>query len=83
MGRSCTIKVLVLVDWSVGHVVRSTLRDIFHRIRVVGLRYIVHKRRKLLGIFAKVFLISMQLWRIDKQAIKHLSLRWMISFLIK
>lgn len=44
MSSSSSIKVLVLVGWSVGHVVRNTLREIVHRIRVIGLRYTMKKR---------------------------------------
>jgi len=40
MDHSNKREVMVLVSWSVGNVEKSTLREIFHRIRVVGLRYI-------------------------------------------
>lgn len=36
--------------------------DIFCRIRVVGLRYIVCRINRLLGMLAKAFLVSMQHW---------------------
>lgn len=48
MIRSSNIEVLVPVSWSVGHVERSTLRDIFHKIRVLCLTYIVRRRHKML-----------------------------------
>ena len=41
---------------------RRTLRDIVHRIRVVGLRYIVHRRHKMLGMLVRAFLVFMQHW---------------------
>ena len=44
MGHNRSIEVKALVAWSVGHVVRSILRDIVCRIKVVGLRYTVHRR---------------------------------------
>lgn len=61
MGHSSSknIEVMSFVDWSVGHLV-NTLGEIFCSIRVEGLRYIVHKRCRLLGILDKVFHVSMQ-----------------------
>lgn len=57
MGHnSSSIEVRVLVGWTVGHAERSTLREIFHRIRVVGLRYIVRRRHILFGILVKEML---------------------------
>jgi len=56
------IEVRELVSLNVGHVVRNTLGEIVHGIRVEGLRYTVHRRRKLLGMFARVFHVSMQQW---------------------
>jgi len=40
MSHSSSIEVLVLVSWSVQHVARNTLREIVHRIKVVGFIYI-------------------------------------------
>jgi len=62
MGHINNIEVMVLVGWSFGHVVRSTLREILHIIKVVGLRYIVHMRHILLGMLVRVFLVFMQHW---------------------
>ena len=59
MDHSSSIEVRVLVNWSVGHAVRSTIREIVHRIRVIGLRYIMHKRHRLLGMLVRSFLIFM------------------------
>ncbi len=63
MDQRRNIEVMVLDGWSVGHAVRNTLREIFHRIRVVGLIYIVHRRCRLLGILVRVFLLYNQQWR--------------------
>jgi len=60
MDHNKNIKVMVLDGWNVGQAVRNTLREISHRIRVVGLIYIVHRRCKLLGMLVRVFLVSMQ-----------------------
>lgn len=57
MGHNININVRVYIGLSVGHAVRSILREIFHRIRVVGLRYIVHKGHKLLGMLVRAFLV--------------------------
>lgn len=59
-SNNSSIEVRVLVDWSVGHVVRNTLGEIVHSINVEGLRYIVHKRHIMLGILVKVFHVYMQ-----------------------
>ena len=83
MGYSNSIEVRVLVGWSVGHAIRSILREIVHKIKVVGLRYTVHKRHKLLGMLVRAFLVFMQHWITTGHTIGHLSLRWMISFVIK
>ena len=77
------IEVRALICLSVGHVVRNTLGDIVHRIRVVGLRYIVYRRHRLLGMWGRVFLVFMQLWSTNRHSTRHLSLRWTISFVIK
>jgi len=50
IDRSSNIGVRALIGWSVGHVVRNILREVFFNIRVVGLRYIVHKICGLLGM---------------------------------
>ena len=59
VGHNSSIEAMALVSLSVGHVERSTLRDIVHRIRVVCLIYIVLSRNKLLGMLVKEFLIFM------------------------
>lgn len=48
-----SIEVRALEGWSVGHVVRNTLRDIFHKIKVVGLRYIVIRGTNHWGCWSK------------------------------
>ena len=53
------IEVRALVGWSVVHVVRNTSGEIFHGIRMKGLRYTVHRRRRLLGMFIRLFHLSM------------------------
>ena len=83
MNRNNNIEVLVLVSWSVVHVARNTIREIVHRTKVVGLRYTVHERHRLLGTLVKVFHVSMQEWTIGRQNTKHLSLRWKVRFVIK
>jgi len=60
MSSRSNIEVLVLVGWNVGHAARSTLREIVHRIRVENLRYIMHRRHKLLGMMGREFLAFMQ-----------------------
>ena len=54
------IEVRVLVSWSVGHVARNTLREIVNKIRVVSLRYTVHRRHRLLGMLVRVFHVFVQ-----------------------
>lgn len=54
------IEVRALVGWSVGHAVRSTLGEIVHIIKVVGLRYTLHMRCRPLGMLVRVFHISMR-----------------------
>lgn len=54
------IEVRALVSWSVGNVVRNTLGEIVCSIKVEGLRYTMDKRRRLLGMFIRLFHISMQ-----------------------
>lgn len=83
ISRNSSIEVLVLVGCSVGHVVRSTLRDIFHGIRVVGLRYIAQRRHTLLGTLVRVFHISMRHWTTIRKNTRNLSLRWTIIFVIR
>lgn len=77
-----TIEVRELVGWSVGHLVRNTSGDIISRIRVEGLRYIVHRRHRLLEMLVRVFHISMDQWIAGKQNTRHLSLIWMVIFVI-
>lgn len=50
MGHNNLIEVRALVSWSVRNKVRNTLGDIVCKIRVVGLRYTLHKRHRLLGM---------------------------------
>lgn len=57
--------------------------EIFHRIKVVGLRYIMHKTHTLLGMLVREFLVFMKHWITNMQTIRHLSLRWTVSFVIK
>ena len=83
MDHNSNIEVMVLESWSVGHAVRNTLREIVDIIMVVGLIYIVHKRRRLLGMLVMEFLIYMQQWTIDRETIMHLSLRWKVRFVNK
>lgn len=66
MDHNSSIEVMILDSWSVGHVTRNTLGDIFHRISMVGLRYTVHRRHKLLGMWDRLFLIFMQSCTIDR-----------------
>ena len=61
------IEVMLLEGWSVVHVVRNTLGEIVYRIKVVGLRYIVNRRRRLLGMWGRVFLVFMLQWTKNKQ----------------
>lgn len=60
MGHNNRIKLMVHDGQSVGHVVRNILKGIFHRIMVVGLKSIVHRRRILSGMLGRAFLVSMQ-----------------------
>lgn len=53
--------VMAWVGWSVGHAVRSILGEISRSTRVVGLRYIVHRRHILLRMFGREFLVLMHL----------------------
>ena len=58
--RNNSIEVRALVGWSVGNVARNTLREIVNRIKVVDLRYTMHRRHRLLGMLVKVFHVSMR-----------------------
>jgi len=58
--KNNSIEVRALVCGRVGHVVSSTLREIVHRIGVVGPIYMVHMRHKTLGMLVRVFCVSMQ-----------------------
>ena len=60
MDHSNGIEVMVLDGWSVGHAVRNTLGEIVRRTRVVGLRHIVQKRCRLLGMLDRAFLVFMK-----------------------
>lgn len=55
---------------------RNTLGEIVRKTKVVGLIYTVHKRRRMLGMLGREFLVFMRPWTIDKKRITHLSLRW-------
>lgn len=68
---------------SVGFVARIIAGGISCRIRVVDLRYTVRKRYRLFGMLVRVFHVSMKHWIKNRQIIRHLSLGWMLSFLIK
>lgn len=57
MCHNNNIEVRVPVSWSVGHALRRILREISHIMTVVGLRYIVCRMNRLLGMLDKVFLI--------------------------
>ena len=84
MGHNSeSIEVRELDSWSVGHVVRNTLGDIFCSIRVVGLSYTVHRRCRLLGMLVRVFHVSMQQWTTGRHSTRNLSLIWTVSFVIK
>lgn len=76
------LKAMVRDGCSVGHVVRSILRSIVYRVRVEDLKVTVHRKHKLLGMLGKKILVSMQHWIIGRWVTKHLSSRWMASFLI-
>jgi len=58
MAHINKIKVMVQDDCSVGCVVRNILREIIHRVTVVGLRSIVHKMHILLAMLGREFLVS-------------------------
>lgn len=68
---------------SVGLVARIITGDIFHKIKVVNLKFIVLKRHRQLGILGKIFLQFMQHWIIGRLIIKHLLSRWKVGFFIK
>ena len=57
--------------------------NIVYRIKVLGLRYIVLRRHIQWEMLGTTFLVSMQHWITYRQTIKHISLRWTISFVIK
>ena len=67
----------------VGLVEEIIAGDIVHNIKLVGLIYIVHNTHKLLWMLLRGFLVFMQHWVTNRQTIKHLSLRWMVRFVIK
>lgn len=68
---------------SVGYVARIIIRGIVCSIRLVDPRSIVLKRRIQLGMLVITFLGFIQLWKTSVRIIKHLSLRWMVIFVIK
>jgi len=57
--------------------------DIVHKIRVVDRRYTVRRRHILLGMLVRLFHVFMQHWITNKHIISHLSLRWMVTFVIR
>ena len=65
---------------NVGLVEEIIAGEFVHSARVVGLRYTVCRRHRLLETLVKVFHVSMQHWITNRQNIKHLSLTWMVSF---
>ena len=65
MDHSSSLEVMALDGYSVGHVVRNTLREIIHKIRVVGLISTLHRKHRLLGMLVREFLKSMQYWRLE------------------
>jgi len=77
--RGSRIEVMLWDHCGVGYVERSILRDIVHSIRVVGHRSIMHRRRKLLGMLGRVFLVSMQHWITSKWITNQFLLRCTIS----
>ena len=62
---------------------RIIVGEIACRIRLVSLRYIVHRTHRLLGMLVRLFLVFMKHWITNKQTIMDLTLRWMVSFVIK
>ena len=69
---------------SVGYVVRIIVRGIVRSVRVVvDPRSIVLGRCIQLVMLVITFLRYMQLWTIGSWFIRHRSLRWMVSFVIK
>ena len=66
------IEVMVGDSCSARHVVRSISRRIFHKIRVIDLTYIVHRRHILLGMLEKSFHGSMKHWIVGFNPIQKL-----------
>jgi len=57
--------------------------EIIYKIGVVGLKYIVHRMHRLLGLLVRAFLEFMQHWITNEKTIRHLSLRCMVKFMIE
>lgn len=77
------IKVMVKGDCSVGHVVRSILKGIVHKIRVVGLKFRVHKKRRQLGMLGREFHEIMKSWITSQQITRQWLSIWIVNFVIK
>lgn len=70
------IKVMVRDSYRAGYVARSISKIVFHRIREVGLIYIVYKKRRQLGMLDKAFLESMQCWITSKWITRNILSIW-------
>jgi len=68
---------------SVGLVEDIIARETVHNTKVVGLRYTVHRRHRLLEMLVRVFHVSMQHWITNRKSTMHLSLKWTVTFVIK
>ena len=85
--RDIDLKKIIRIEarslYNFGLVAKIIVGEIVHRIKVVYLRYTVHRRNKLLETLVRVFHVSMQHWITNRWRIRHLSLRWTVSFVIK
>jgi len=77
------IKVRVRDSCSVVYVEASISGGISHCIRLVGLRYMVHRKIRKLRMLEISVLKSIQHSIISRQITEHLLFRWMVSFVIK
>lgn len=78
--RDIDLKKIIRIEarslYNFGLVAKIIVGEIVHRIKVVYLRYTVHRRNKLLETLVRVFHVSMQPWITSKQSIMHISSRF-------
>jgi len=81
--KDTDLRNIIRIPCGVGFVEKIIPGETAHNSRVVGLRYTVHRRHRVLEMLVRVYHVFMQHWIKNRQSIRHLLLKWTISFLIK